>query len=174
MFLFSFPFEKKISFRALIIEVNRTSRYRNGYHHQRHHHCYGYSKRKKKTKKDDKYIIGYTHKNDEHVAPCWKTGSKNLTGKTAAFLCNVLLFVVLWYEEERSWCLTKGNCVEKTICWLNECSQVKFKNPINCGCSYTTASSRLNCTPRRSHDRTVSSGSENCSHSVRLRFQCYM
>ena len=68
-------------------------------HHQRHHHCHGYSKRKKKTTQKktttDKYIIGYTHKNDEHVAPCWKTGSKNLTGKTAAVLCNVLLFVVL-------------------------------------------------------------------------------
>ena len=52
------------------------------------------NKNKNKTK-NDKYIIGYTHKNDEHVAPCWKTGSKNLTGKTAAVLCNVLLFVVL-------------------------------------------------------------------------------
>ena len=73
-------------------------------HHQRHHHCHGYSKWKKKTnkkqkqkqkQKSDKYIIGYTHKNDEHVAPCWKTVSKNLTRKTAAVLCNVLLFVVL-------------------------------------------------------------------------------
>ena len=50
-------------------------------------------------------------KNDEHVAPCWKTGGETLTGKTtirrekerkkekkkkkAAVVCNVLLFVVL-------------------------------------------------------------------------------
>ena len=63
----------------------------------------------------------YTHnwrfvtKNDEIVAPCRKTECENLTGKTAAVLCNVLLFVVLWYEEERSWCLNGENCVEKTI-----------------------------------------------------------
>ena len=34
-------------------------------------------------------------KNDEHVAPCWKKRCENLTGKTAAVLCNVLIFMVL-------------------------------------------------------------------------------
>ena len=43
-----FFFWKKISFRALIIQVNGTNRYRNGYHHHHHHYCYGYSQRKKK------------------------------------------------------------------------------------------------------------------------------
>ena len=56
VFLCSFSFEENISFRALIIQVNGTNRYRNEYHH--HHHCYGYSQRKKK---DDNYITGYTH-----------------------------------------------------------------------------------------------------------------
>ena len=32
---------------------------------------------KKKPQKTDKYIIGYTHKNDEHVAPCWKRNQKS-------------------------------------------------------------------------------------------------
>ena len=63
----------------------------------------------------------------------------------------------------------------KDICGSNECSQVKkFINPNNGGCSYNSASSRLNWTPRRNHDSTVSSGSENCSHSVILRFQYIM
>ena len=67
-----------------------------------------------------------------------------------------------------------GKLRGKDNCGLYECSQVKFKSPINGGCSYTTASSRVNCTSRSSHVRTVSSGSENCSHSVKLRFQCNM
>ena len=33
--------------------------------------------------------LAFCDKSDEHVAPCWKTGSKNLTGKTAAVLCNL-------------------------------------------------------------------------------------
>ena len=37
----------------------------------------------------------FWNKNNEHVAPCWKTGCENLTGETAAVLCNVLLFLVL-------------------------------------------------------------------------------
>ena len=57
-----------------------------------------------------------------------------------------------------------GKLRRKDNCGLDEC-------PVNGGCSYTTASSRLNCTPRRSHDRTVGSGSENGCHSIKLRFQ---
>ena len=56
-----------------------------------------------------------------------------------------------------------GKLRRKDNCGRDECSQVKFKSPINVGCSYTTASSRLNCTPRRSHVRIVSSESENCA-----------
>ena len=68
--------------------------------------------------------------------------------------------------------MNEGNCVEKTV--VDIMSVHKFKNPINGCCSYTTASLRLNCTPRSSHVRTVSSESENCSHSVKLRFQYNM
>ena len=64
-----------------------------------------------------------------------------------------------------------GKLRRKDNCGTDECSQVEFKSPITGGCFYTTASSRLNCTPRSSHVRTVSSGSENCSHSVKLGFQ---
>ena len=39
--------------------------------------------------------LAFCDKNDELVAPCWKTSSENLTAKTAAVLCNVLLFNVL-------------------------------------------------------------------------------
>ena len=52
-------------------------------------------------KEDDKYIVCYTHnwrfvtKIDEHVAPCWKTRCENLAEKTAAVLCNLLIFMVL-------------------------------------------------------------------------------
>ena len=53
-----------------------------------------------------------------------------------------------------------GSKRRKDDCGLDECTHVKFKNPINGGCSYTTASSRLNCTPRSSHVRTVSSDSQ--------------
>ena len=33
--------------------------------------------------------------NNEHVAPYWKTRCENLSGKTAAVLCVLLIFVVL-------------------------------------------------------------------------------
>ena len=56
-----------------------------------------------------------------------------------------------------------GKLRRKDNCGFDECSRVKFINPVNGGCSYTTASSSLN--------RTVSSRSENCSHSVKLGFQ---
>ena len=113
MILFSFSFEKKkkISFGALIIRVNGTNRYRNGYHqhHHHHHHCYGYPQQKKKKTTSTLLAILTVGvlwpKIDEHVAPCEKTGRKNLTGKATAVLCHVLLFVVLWCKEERSWCL---------------------------------------------------------------------
>ena len=59
--------------------------------------------------------LAFCDKNDEHVAPCWKTGGENLNGKTTAVLCTVLLSVALCYEKERSWCLNYGNCVERTI-----------------------------------------------------------
>ena len=36
-----------------------------------------------------------TIKTNEHVAPCWKTGCQDPTGKTAAVLCNVPLSVGL-------------------------------------------------------------------------------
>ena len=97
MFLYSFSFEKIISFRALIIQVNGTNRYRNEYHH--HHHCYGYSQRKKK---DDNYITGYTHnwrlvtkKKKNKTTTITKRDAKILLEKTVAVSCNVLLFVVL-------------------------------------------------------------------------------
>ena len=54
-----------------------------------------------------------------------------------------------------------GKLREKDNCRYDGCSQAKFINPIHSGCPYTTASSRLNCTPRRSDDIIVSSGSEN-------------
>ena len=102
-------------------------------------------------------------KNDEHVAPCWKTGCENLTGKTAAVLCNSVIrgLVIRGREVLVS---ELGKLCRKDNCRLDECSQVKFENPIIGGCSYTTASSRLNSTLRSSHVRTVSSESENCNH----------
>ena len=83
--------------------------------------------------------LAFCDKHDEHVAPCWKTGGEIFTGKTIAVLCNVLLFVVLWNEEDRSWVSEHGKLRRKDICGCNECSQVKFINPVNCGCPYTTA-----------------------------------
>ena len=49
-YLFSFSFEKIISFSALNIQVSGIKRYRNGLDHDQHHHCYGYYQRKKKKK----------------------------------------------------------------------------------------------------------------------------
>ena len=47
--------------------------------------------------------LAFCDKSDEHVAPCWKIGGeKSKCKKTTAVWCNVSLFVVLWYEEERS------------------------------------------------------------------------
>ena len=109
-------------------------------------------------------------KNDEQVAPCWKTGCETLTGKQLPFcVISVTRGLVIRGREVLVSELAKLR--GKDNCGLDECSRVKFKNPVDGGCSYTTASSRLNCTPRRSHVRTVSSGSENCSHSLKLRFQ---
>ena len=67
-----------------------------------------------------------------------------------------------------------GELRRKDNCGFDECSQVKLINPINGVFSYTTASSRLNCTPRRYHNSDVGSGSENSSHSVKLIYISYI
>ena len=124
-------------------------------------------------KEDDKYIMDYTHnwhfmtKTTNLLHHAGKREAKIWLEKTAVVLYNVLWIrglVILGREVLVS---EVGKLRRNDNCGVAECSHVNFMNQVNGGCSYTTASSRLNCTPGRSHDKTVSSGSENCSHLVK-------
>ena len=116
-------------------------------------------------KRQVNWHLAFCDKDYEPVTQCWKTGGEDLTGK------NNCCFV--WHARIRGLAIRGrevlmselGKLNREDNCGFDECSRVKFINAVNDGCSYTTARSHLNCTPRRNHNSTVSSGSESCGHS---------